>query len=480
MTDAPTFPARQLWAEAQGGPLSALACGPAPFRAGEPIAFVGGKLAAALIGPLQAAGFPPVVSDRRHPVLAHIPPEEPEYEAFGHGHGEVHSAREFRQLVERAARTFTPAEDRWPVDGRVVDPFRPGLRYAAVTDQEFDVLQERHLNAVRTAFRRARSLVVSLSQSEIWESKADGAVFPGWTAAAERYFDPEAHAVRSLTVEETVLDLLGAVKALRTINPELAIVLMVSPEPQLATTHPAHVHVAGTVGKAILRIAMEAVAGSESAVYFPALEIAALTSPASAYGPDGSIPGPVVAAIAKALIVSAGEETAPLTTETRPITVFRTMPAGPRPVKKPRPPAPAIGDAPAPPPAPSPAKQKAKPKPKPSAIAVVDPYSEAKAAEAKAKAERRAAHLATMGQVPPADAEAEKPTMSQTERQVMRREKALAREARLAAAAAAQRSAPEPESKIRRKIKKAQAGAEPSAQAAQPKPRREKKRDAKA
>jgi hypothetical protein len=471
VTDAPTFPPRQLWAEARNGaPVDVPSIATPLLRKGESVAFVGGKLAAALVKPLQDAGFPMVLSDRRHPVLADIPPEPAEYEAYGHGHGEVHSAREFRQLVERAARTFTPAEDRWREDERVVDPFRPGLRYAAVTDQEFDVLQERHLNAVRTAFRRARTLIVSLSQTEIWEAKADGAVYPGCTTAAERHFDPERHAVRTLTVEETVLDLLAAVKAVRGLNPEATIVLMVSPEPQLATTHPAHVQVAGSVGKAILRVAMEAVAGAEGVEYFPALEIAQLTAPASAYGADGAVPASVTAAIAEALIATSEDGVSASTGEATPIAVFRTMPAEPPPVRKRRPAAAPVADAVASPPAAeaAPAAAKKRGQPRPSAISVVDPYSEIKAAEAKARAERRAAHYAAIGQTPPPHAELEQPSMSYSERQVMKREKALAREARLAAAAAIPPEQAAASAEARRKREEARAAAAAAASEAKP------------
>lgn len=491
MTDAQDVPARQLWAKVRGEPLAGLAPSRAAvLRAGEPVTVIGGKLAAALIDPLQSAGFPLSLSDRRHPILAEIPPEDPEYETFGHGYGEVYSAREFRQLVERAARTFSPQEDRWRRDGRIVDPFRPRLRYSAVTDQEFDVLQERHLNAVRGALRRAGAVVVSLSQSEVWESKVDGAVFPHWTSAAEQFFDPEKHFVRSLTVEETILDLLAAIAALRELNPSLTVALMVSPEPQLATTYATHVLSAGTIGKAVLRIAMEAIAGTEAVTYVPAFEIAMLSTAAQVHGADGTPPKALVDAVLMALTSGSADEEA-----TSPVPVLRTMPSEPRPARRQKPAAPAteaaVEEAAAPP-----GRVRKKDKPKPSAISVVDPYTQAKADEAKARAERRAAHLASMGQTATAEAEPEEPKPSYAEKQVLKRERALAREARLAAAAAAEATsratattpttasegaAPE---KARRKMKGAAGEPDQNAGPAEkredtpPKPARERKRDA--
>lgn len=290
---------RQRWATAVGRPLGEIASVPTPLlRRGEPIAIVGGALAAALVHPIRDAGFEIVAAEARHSLLDGIPDEAPEYEAFGNGYGEIHSARAFRQLVERALRTFAPKEDRWYAGGRVVDPFRPNLRYTASSDQEFDVLAERHLNTVRSAFRRARVVLVALANSEIWEALADGAVFPHWAEGGDRHFDADNHRVRMLTVEESVADLEAAAAALRELNPGLEIVLMVSPEPQPATALPVHVLAAATLGKAVLRIAAETATRTDGVHYFPALEIASL----HAADPRGAVPAAVAGAVAEALM----------------------------------------------------------------------------------------------------------------------------------------------------------------------------------
>lgn len=475
MTDSASFPPRQLWATAREGGAAELSSIPTPLlRQGEPVAFIGGKLAAALIGPLEEAGYPLVSSARRHPVLDGIPPEEAEYEAFGHGHGEVHTAREFRQLVERCTRAFAPEEDRWREDDRVVDPFRPGLRYAALSDQEFGVLQERHLNTVRTAFRRAKTVVVSLSQSEVWISRADGAAFPRWITAAERHFDPEKHAVRALTVEETVLDLAAAVRALRELNPGLGVVLMISPEPQLATAHPAHVLVAGALGKAVLRIAMEVVAATEHVAYFPALELAALQAPANAYGPDGAIPSQVTAAITQALLAIGEGGAAIFEGVPTPVPVLRTVPTEPHAPKRPRPGAAADAEGSGTDAASAASRKR---KPKSLSISVVDPYSMAQAAEAQERAQRRAT------QTLPSDGAA--PTLTVAERQAMRQEKLAAREARVAAAGAAPPQPTEAPAALRSEREKARTesvksiAAEPAASGAAKAERKAKKAQAK-
>lgn len=391
--DAPTpaFPApRQRWASAIGDDPAAISSLSTPvLRKDAPIAVIGGALTAALIAPLAAAGFQPIAAERRHPILAEIAGEDPEYEAFGNGHGEIHSARAFRQLIERAARTFAPAEDRWHEDGRVVDAFRPNLRYAAASDVEFDVLQARHLNTVRAALRRAGTVLVALSASEIWEARADGAAFPHWGDGGERRFDAERHRVRVVTVEESVADLTAAAAALRGLNPTARIVMMISPEPQPATALPHHVVAAAVLGKAVLRIAIETVAQAGDLWYFPALEIAGVGAPMAAYPGGGAIPDVVVRTVADALLaVSEGGSVAftqppaavpvlgPAAAEVVGTTATpATEPAEPEPVEA------------------APAKRAAARK-KPVTVTVVDPYTLAKAAEEKERAAKLAAKRA--------------------------------------------------------------------------------------
>lgn len=270
------------------------------LRSADTLVFFGTALAAALATPLRQRGFKPVAATAPHPAVAEVAAEAPEYEAFAHGQGYTPSARALRQAIQRATRQFAPAEDRWPEDGRIVDPYRPGLIHAARSDREFEVQIDRHLNAVRSAIRRASVMIVALGSVEVVESTGDGAVFPYPPGAIAGAFDAEKHCVRTLTVEETVADLQAAIEAARSINPALRIVLMVSPEPMAVTQTRRHVLAASTLGKSILRVAMEQIAGRAGVSYIPALEIAA-TTPGVSYGGEAMVPARLVQAIASAI-----------------------------------------------------------------------------------------------------------------------------------------------------------------------------------
>jgi hypothetical protein len=223
-----------------------------------------------------------VRTERPHPAFAHLP-ENLGYRGFSAGYGNIYTARLLRQLYERATGAFAPVEDRWHVDGRVIDPFRPGLRHPASSDAEFDLLTAQHLAAVRAAFESATVFVFTLGLTEAWEAAEDGAVYPACPGTIAGTFDPARHRFRTFTVDEVTADLASFIRRVRVANPALRVVLTVSPVPLVATATRSHVLVATTYSKAVLRVAAQQVCDAEPEVtYFPAYEI--ITGPQADHG----------------------------------------------------------------------------------------------------------------------------------------------------------------------------------------------------
>jgi hypothetical protein len=165
-------------------------------------------------------------------------------------------------------------EDRWHQGDHILDPFRPGLRYPAVDDAEFDLLTAQHLRAVRTALEKATVFVFTLGLTEGWESSADGAVFPACPGTAGGEFDPIRHRFHNFTVSEMTDDLGYFVDSLTSVNPLVRIILTVSPVSLVATATNHHVLAATVYSKSALRVAAQEVADMHSSVtYFPAYEI---------------------------------------------------------------------------------------------------------------------------------------------------------------------------------------------------------------
>jgi len=211
-----------------------------------------------------------------------IAPEAFGYSRYSAAYGHVYTARQLLQLLRRACGTFVPAEDRWHEPDRVIDPFRPGLRYAARTDTEFSALTAQHLRLTRDAFARAGVVIVTLGLNEAWSAR-DGAVFPACPGTVAGRFEPERHRFVDFTCAEVTADLAAFVTELRTLNPGVRVILTVSPVPLVATAGGRHVLEATTHAKAVLRVAAgEAARTFAGVIYFPAYEI--VTGPQA---PDG-------------------------------------------------------------------------------------------------------------------------------------------------------------------------------------------------
>lgn len=256
---------------------------------------------------LERHGYAYTVTEGPHPAW----PESAEtlyYEAFSARYGNVYTARQMVQLVERALGRFRPTEAYWvDEDGTYIDPFRPGLAHRARSEAEFTALTVQHLAAVAEALRRSTVLVFTLGLTEAWVSAADGAVFPACPGTVSGAFDAERHRFVNFTVEEVTADLLGLVDLVREVNPAIKVVLTVSPVPLVATATDRHVLVATTYSKSVLRVAADAACRRRPEVaYFPAYEL--VTGPQArgqAFEPDlRNVREPAVAAVMEAFFAS--------------------------------------------------------------------------------------------------------------------------------------------------------------------------------
>ncbi len=223
---------------------------------------------------LDAWGLDYVVTERPHPQW----PEAAEasfYDAYSARYGNVYTARQMVQLLQRALRDFAPEEDHWVTpDGRFVDPFRPGITHRAYSLPELRALTAQHLRAVKRAVEAATVFVFTLGLTEAWVSASDGAVFPACPGTVAGEYDPERHCFVNFSIGEVTADLDAMIRMLRKINPKIAVIVTVSPVPLVATASGRHVLVATAYSKSVLRVAADDVARRHKDVaYFPAYEM---------------------------------------------------------------------------------------------------------------------------------------------------------------------------------------------------------------
>ncbi len=278
MTEHPykSQPDRAFWSRSVAQNFNALqvpsTTGPL-LRYDDDIVSAGSCFASNVIPWLEPGGLHYVRTETPHPALAHLG-ENLGYRSFSAAYGNIYTARQLRQMLDRACGAFHPVEDRWHIEGKVVDPFRPGLRHPATSDREFDLLTAQHLAAVRTAFAEASVVLLTLGLTEAWVSLADGAAFPACPGTIAGEYDPSRHGFVNYSVSDVREDLIGFIDRLRSFNPACRVIITVSPVPLVATATDQHVLVATTYSKSVLRVAAGEVASTvENVAYFPAYEI---------------------------------------------------------------------------------------------------------------------------------------------------------------------------------------------------------------
>lgn len=270
-------PARAFWKRSvsEGLDLDDLVSAGTLIRKGEKVASAGSCFASNIVPFIEEAGFEYVRVEDVRRSFGTFAEDNFGYSKFSANYGNIYTVRQALQLVQRALGVFKPTEDRWIIgNDLVVDPFRPGLKYPAASEKEFDILTARHLQHVIEVFRRADVFVFTLGLTEAWTSSFDGAVFPACPGTIAGTYDPRRHAFHNFTVAEISDDLDALIALTRSINPRLRFVLTVSPVPLVATATDDHVLLATVYSKSVLRVAAgEAARRHADVTYFPAYEI---------------------------------------------------------------------------------------------------------------------------------------------------------------------------------------------------------------
>jgi hypothetical protein len=229
---------------------------------------------------LVKAGFKHHVTENGHPLIGKAERDAFNYGVFSARYGNLYTARQLLQLLQRAYGLFTPLEQAWAAaGGAVVDPFRPQIQPKGfIHAEELAADREQHLAAVRTAIEEMDVFVFTLGLTESWRDRRDGAVYPLAPGVAGGTFDEDIHEFHNFDASETASDLNAAFAMIRERNPRVRFLVTVSPVPLNATALPRHVWVSTTYSKAVLRVAAEQVCAAwDNTDYFPSYEI--ITSP---------------------------------------------------------------------------------------------------------------------------------------------------------------------------------------------------------
>lgn len=209
-----------------------------------------------------------------HPLLSSALAEAFNYGTYSARYGNIYTSRQLLQLWRRATGAFVPADDIWERSGGWYDPFRPTIQPGGFSSvREYQEDRRQHFAAVRRAFGEMDVFIFTLGLTECWASRVDGAVYPLCPGVAAGHFDADRHALLNLSVDEVVADLCAFIQEVRQVNPQMRLILTVSPVPLAATAERQHVLTATTYSKSVLRVAAEQVCRLPDVYYFPAYEI---------------------------------------------------------------------------------------------------------------------------------------------------------------------------------------------------------------
>ena len=203
------------------------------------------------------------------------------YGIYSARYGNVYTARQLRQLLEDVVSDTVSPQYVWPHGKTFVDALRPTVEPHGLETVEEVLLHRRtHLAKIRAMLPQTDVFVFTLGLTESWQDVSTGRVFPVCPGVSGGTYHPEKHGFHNFTQSEVLADLHSVHALLKRFNPDIQMLLTVSPVPLTATATSDHVLPATTYSKAVLRAAAgEFLATTTGTDYFPSLEI--ITAPAS-------------------------------------------------------------------------------------------------------------------------------------------------------------------------------------------------------
>ena len=241
------------------------------------IATAGSCFAQHIARHLASAGFNYYVTEPGHPMLPEHIRRKYNYGLFSARYGNIYTAAQLNQLLQRAFGDFFSVEKDWQLEsGRWIDPFRPNVNENGFSSSK-ELLHDReqHLAAVRDLFRNTEVFIFTLGLTEAWRSRKDGTVFPLCPGVKGGIFNEAQYEFVNYEFGEIVDQMEAFIKRVRSVShADCRFILTVSPVPLMATATDQHVLVATTLSKSILRAAADHLQRKlEGVYYFPSYEI---------------------------------------------------------------------------------------------------------------------------------------------------------------------------------------------------------------
>ncbi len=198
------------------------------------------------------------------------------YSVFSSRTGNIYTVRQLLVwLVLANDPTQCDIIETWEQDGRFYDSLRPSIEPDGFGSQA-ETLASRAstARAFGQSIRASNVFIFTLGMTEGWENAASGQVYPMCPGTTRGVFDAQNHVFKNYTYPEVKEDLEAAVKILRQMNPDIKVLLTVSPVAMTATMSENHVLSANSYSKSVLRsVAGDMAQAHDNVDYFPSYEL---------------------------------------------------------------------------------------------------------------------------------------------------------------------------------------------------------------
>jgi len=222
---------------------------------------------------LKSNGYRWLISEKAPAGVSSQTKTQFNYDVFSSRTGNIYTTSLLRQWVQWALGEESPRVV-WEKDGRYYDPFRPRVEPNGFSSED-EVYASRQVtvNSFKESIEHADIFVFTLGLTERWMDK-QGFEYPMCPGTVAGDFIESEHRFSNMSFIEVRKELNLAITLMRQINPNLRLLLTVSPVPLTATKADRHVLVSTVASKSILRAVADDVAGSKPYIdYFPSYEI---------------------------------------------------------------------------------------------------------------------------------------------------------------------------------------------------------------
>jgi GSCFA family len=228
---------------------------------------------------LRRNGFNVLDAEPRPPHVAADVETSHGYGMYSARYGNIYTTRQLRQLLDEAWDGAPDFDAIWQRGDRFHDALRPNVDPDGLPDAAAVIAaRQAHLGKVREVFSQADVFIFTLGLTEAWLHKPTGQVYPTAPGTIAGSFDESIHGFVNFRLAEVRADLIAALSRLKRLNPDLRVLLTVSPVPLTATASGHHVLTATTYSKSVLRAcAGELYADFPEVDYFPSYEIVTST-----------------------------------------------------------------------------------------------------------------------------------------------------------------------------------------------------------